>query len=201
MGWLCMSLTGMGAHTTPKSYLDNQLSWRSKEKPDTGNELIVSRIVGSVYYAAVAPIQDGVPGAPFAAVCLTKWNPGSKDGAVFGYKDMDESMGPCEANCPKAVLDALGPTDSASALQWRWRCYLNLAAGSQAKVEDGALIRFAVPIRFINGEEHQVFRVFKTGGAVSFGTRDDRRGRFKIRRFQSMPFERVHEPKAMAARL
>jgi hypothetical protein len=65
--------------------------------------------------------RDGkeTPGDIFAVVCLVRWSPRAADGHVFAYKDMDESMGPCEDHCPEAILALLGSTTSQSAIDWR----------------------------------------------------------------------------------
>jgi hypothetical protein len=44
----------------------------------------------------------------FALVCLVRWNPCDREGHVFGYKDMSEDMGPCDAECPERILSLLG---------------------------------------------------------------------------------------------
>jgi len=38
---------------------------------------------------------------------------------VWGYKDMDESMGPCTYDCPLALLDLAGETTNEYAKKWR----------------------------------------------------------------------------------
>lgn len=78
--------------------------------------LLASRTVGSTVYLAWQK-QDGTV---FAIVCLTQRKPRDHDN--FGYKDMDESMGPVESRCPAAILDLLSPTTSEYALAWRQRC-------------------------------------------------------------------------------
>jgi hypothetical protein len=56
----------------------------------------------------------------FACVYLIKGPPfGRDDGYGWGYKDVDESMGPCQTAFPLAWLDLLSPTDSQYALDWR----------------------------------------------------------------------------------
>ncbi len=60
-----------------------------------------------------------------AVVCLVRYTPNDREGYVFGYKDMDESMGPVESECPEVILDLLTPTDGAYALAWRARCRAN----------------------------------------------------------------------------
>src|SRR3546814_8711669 len=77
-----------------------------------GLRVLASSCPGNrTYYAAVQEIMDGIPGIVFAVVCLVRWNPRSRDGHHFGYKDMIENMGPCEADCPAAILALLSPTD------------------------------------------------------------------------------------------
>jgi len=64
----------------------------------------------------------------------------------FGYKDMDESMGPGIANAPKSMidrLDRLAPLDDQNdpngwARGWRARCRANAAARSAERIERNA---------------------------------------------------------------
>jgi hypothetical protein len=44
----------------------------------------------------------------------------STKGGGFGYKSMDESMGPCEVNCPLSYLDMV-PDPGSYATEWRKR--------------------------------------------------------------------------------
>ena len=74
------------------------------------------------YYAAIKIVRPDRDREVTALVCLVRYNPRDRGGYVFGYKDMDETMGPCEAECPPAILDLLTPTKNAYALAWRERC-------------------------------------------------------------------------------
>ncbi len=104
MGWLYMrSLAG---HATPKAYLDAQFTYDR----DTGNSrVLASSLVGRrTYYAAVEWITAGSGEREvWGLVCLVRYNPRDREGLVFGYKDMSESMGPCESECPARILDLL----------------------------------------------------------------------------------------------
>src|SRR3546814_11745666 len=71
-------------------------------------------------------MTNGQCGEIFAIVCLVRWNPRAKDGYIFGYKVMEESLGPCEADCPARILDLLTPPDKEYAREWRTRCRANL---------------------------------------------------------------------------
>jgi hypothetical protein len=145
MGWLYMQ--SLGGFKSPKAYLDNQFTCGGV------NKVLKSALCGMrTYYAAV---QHG-EGEVFAVVCLVQYNKRAKDGYVFGYKDMDETMGPCEADCPAAILDLLTPTESAYAIAWRERCRKHL---DRPKTKVGDIVVFEAPIRFSNGALHAAFKL------------------------------------------
>ena len=73
--------------------------------------------VKGVYYAAV---RDNETNEVWALVCKTGTS--TKDYFDFGYKDMDEFMGPYEHDCPDCILDLLTPTDHEWANRWRKKC-------------------------------------------------------------------------------
>lgn len=102
-------------------------------------KVLKSAMVGSTYYAAVAVDNEVI-----AAVNLTRVD--NKEYFNFGYKGMDESMGPFECNCPKGILDLLTPTDSEYANDWRKRCYENLkkknSPNSLNNLPIGSVIRY-----------------------------------------------------------
>ncbi len=98
--------------------------------------VVKSAMRGSVYYAAVRKLkkpngrgEDGkvlfvdIPVQEqevFAAIFLTRVD--NKDYYNFYYKDMEESMCPCECDCPKSILNLLTDTDNNYALEWRKKC-------------------------------------------------------------------------------
>jgi len=125
MGWLYMkSLKG---HSGPRQYLDAQFT---HERPDLISKVLRSALVDMrVYYAAVEQVRVATGQREvWAAICLVRYNPRDPEGYIFGYKDMEESMGPCESNCPAPILDLLTPTDREYAVQWRARCRENTVA-------------------------------------------------------------------------
>lgn len=90
--------------------------------------------LGSTWYVAIrasfdtpeaaqafTPGQVFTPAADgsyvFAAVILTE-----QSGGEWGYKDMDETMGPVPSEAPAMILDLLSPTTHPYALAWRARC-------------------------------------------------------------------------------
>lgn len=117
-------------------------------------QVLKSSMVGSTYYAAVKALKkcnpdgDGYLDIPpeeqsvFAVIFLTSTD--KKSAFDFGYKDMDETVGPYKYDCPRAILNLLSPTDNAYALEWRrvcqehWkrrRVVARLPANAKIKVE------------------------------------------------------------------
>ena len=189
MGWLFMPFTSMGGHTSAKSYLDAQFTYERTQEDGSKRGLKVlasSCPANRVYYAAAQVMTDGIGGEVFAVVCLVRWNPRSADGHQFGYKDMDESMGPCEADCPARVLDLLTPTDRDHAIEWRARCRANLVQRAR-KLADGDRIRLPDPMTFTDGHVAQEFLVCKRGRRTFL--RDPETGGFyRISRFMQRPW-------------
>ena len=135
-------------------------------------ELLKSSMVGSTYYAAVKPLKKSggkdengeyiyvdIPKNEqrvFAAVFLTSTN--AKDYYNFAYKDMDESYGPCQCDCPKGILDLLTSTENEFANAWRKKCYENLSKkqdkNSLSKLPIGSEIKFTLH----DGTEYVAFK-------------------------------------------
>jgi hypothetical protein len=198
MGWLFMPRSSMGGHDTPKAYLDAQFTYEHIREDGTVKALRVlasSCLRNQVYYAAVEPFTNGVAEPVFAIVCLVRWNPRSTSGEEFGYKDLDETMGPCEAECPARILALLGPTDSEYALDWRRRCHASLSRRARP-IADGMRIRLDEPLTFTDGHEGTEFIVEKKGRSLRFLDPDSRRryriGRFAERNWIVVPETRVH---------
>jgi hypothetical protein len=188
----------MGGHATPKSYLDAQFTYsRDVDGVVKGLKLLASSCPQNrTYYAAAQEMVDGVGGAVFAIVCKVMWNPRSKTAEHFGYKDMDESMGPCEDNCPAHILDLLTPTDKDHALDWRLRSRANLERRAR-KIEDGDRIKLASPLTFTDGHVGDEFIVVKRGRRLSFRDPETRIGyaisRFMQREWTIVPVTKVHK--------
>lgn len=76
----------------------------------------------------------------------------------MGYKDMDESVGPYESECPARILKLLTPTDHEYAVQWRQRCWDNIAKKKSFRLVKDAIIETR-PISFQDGRARSRFRV------------------------------------------
>jgi len=211
-----MPLSSMHPHKTPKGYLDAQFTFEhtydaegkrieagsSPQLPEgastRGLRVIASSCLSNkVWYAAIAPVENGKTGSVFAAVVLVRWNPRASDGYVFAYKDMDETAGPFECECPERILRLLDPTENHAALVWRRRCIRNLMRESR-KLEDGIQIRLPSKIRFTDGYEGDVFFIRKQGRKTTLALTADgppcyRIGNLARMNFTIVPQTRVHK--------
>ena len=115
--------------------IDKMLTWEQLNGSGhviSTHRVLKSAMVGSVYYAAVTTEVAGQPTKVFAVVFLTCGRT-KHDGCIWGYKDMDETMGPCESKCPASILALLTPTDSKYANEWRERCRKNIAEAADRR--------------------------------------------------------------------
>jgi hypothetical protein len=153
MGWLYM--TSLNGFKTPTEYLDDQFTFDREER--SYRVLRSSLVQMRRYYAAVERVEK-VSGQRnvCAVVCLVNYNTRDKEGYVFGYKDMDETMGPCQHDCPAAILDLLTPIDSEWANAWRQKCRARLA---KARPRAGQTLVLAHPLTFNDGATHSRFLV------------------------------------------
>lgn len=103
--------------------------------------VLKSAMVGSTYYAAIKH-KSGIG----AVIFLTSTD--MKDYFNFSYKDMDETMGPYNYDCPKGILDLLTPTENEYANNWRAACREQLAKknnpNSLQKLPIGSEIQFTL---------------------------------------------------------
>jgi hypothetical protein len=160
MGWLFMkSLKG---HSGPRQYLDAQFTY---DRPDHTSKVLRSALIGMrVYYAAVEHVltADGARDV-WALICLVRYSPRDREGYIFGYKDMSESMGPYECDCPESILDLLTPTEKAYAVNWRGKCRTRAASrraiSQKPTPRPGQTIVFDEPISFRNGMRIDRFEV------------------------------------------
>lgn len=109
---------------TTRLFFDREFSHGTE---DALTEFVGTAMVGTTFYAALRTISTG---EVCALVCLTHRERGYYN---FGYKDMDESMGPGEAQMPAKLLDLLTLTDSQWAGEWRARCRRNAERAALAK--------------------------------------------------------------------
>jgi hypothetical protein len=85
----------------------------------------------------------------------------------FGYKDMDETQGPNESNCPERILKLLTPTTSEYALAWRKRCYDNLSKRKNA-AKVGDTIHLTESLTFTDGHKGDTFKIVQHSEHIYF---------------------------------
>ena len=131
------------------------------------------------------------PGRTTAFVFLTNWASGYYN---FGYKPMEESMGPNECTASKKVMEALSPlkdlftpSEEEGSYQWakRWReeCWANL---NKPKLKPGDTVRFAQPLEFTNGDKLDTF-TYEKGSRFRSGY-----GVYTITKYKDRDFEVVN---------
>ena len=145
------------------------ISLCTSDNDDFQQEPLQVSKVGSTWYAAVKttpkkgqvvnpwPFKAGDDGSYiFAAIFLVKYHEG-----CFGYKSMDETMGPCESRAPNSVLKHLSDlidekNDSIIwAQKWRKGCR---DYGSIPSYKIGDVIELGSPIERTDGPDIKTVR-------------------------------------------
>jgi hypothetical protein len=93
-------------------------------------------------------------GTVTCGIFLLQFNPG--DGYEIGYKDMDETVGPYERNCPERILKLLTAEPVGYAAEWRADCWKNIE--KKKAIKNGGTIVLDSPLRFSDGVVRQRFR-------------------------------------------
>jgi hypothetical protein len=139
------------------------------------SEILESASKGGTFYAAV---RNKETGEVWALVILFRWAPRSYFN--FTTKWMDETVGPCESECPEKILQLLTPTDSQWANEWRERCRKNLERAVETRkqrkqVTVGSIIRTTTTLNFKNHGAAQEFKLLdaKRGHWVANPGTDD----------------------------
>lgn len=105
-------------------------------------------------------------GGVAAAVFLLGFAP--KSMYDFGYKDMDESMGPVECDCPERILKLLTAEPTGYAAEWREKCWANVRL--RQAIKTGKTITLPEPILFSDGLYRHRFRHWKGNKYVCLDT-------------------------------
>jgi len=140
---------GWTYHQKPNNvteWLKETLTWETDKKKNT---CLKTAIKFKEAYAAVESI-DKETGERYVWAACFMLNYTRDAYYNFGYKDMDESMGPNISNCPASILDLLTPVEDHPiseeskkwANEWRERCRKNLNA---PKIKFGQKILFHHP--------------------------------------------------------
>jgi len=150
-----------------KEYFTRQLSWENenaKQRP-----LDVAIVKFRTLYAAVENIDKATgKRTVFAVIIMLQFSRGE-----MGYKDMDETCGPFQCECPERILKLLTETDNEYAKQWRAACWAKIEKSQKLVLKEGAIVKFKSPIRFMDGLEYSEMKVVKNGRKVRFTSVDN----------------------------
>lgn len=118
-----------GVKTIKHCFSGNNL-WAVQEGVRSDGE----KVVFACLYLIQGPAYGKDTGGPYA----------------WGYKDVDESMGPCKTDFPASWLELLSPTKYPHALEWR--------AAVKARGEKEALMKIGTHWRLTNGKVYKIVR-------------------------------------------
>ena len=127
------------------------LTW-GDDNPNTYRVLDSALVNLSTFYAAVEKINKATGERQvWAAVILVRHYP-KNPYYNFGWKDMDESCGPYETNCPERILKLLTPTDNEYALGWRKACWANIEKRKARKnLPPGTVLKYGNYVLTVEG--------------------------------------------------
>lgn len=156
MGW---TYTNKTKGKSVKSFFENEFNSDGRFK------VLDCAVVNmrTAYLACEITKQDGSKYVG-AIICLLNYDNNSYYN--FGYKDIDETMGACESECPERILKLLSPVEEFTndgdtrtwASEWRKRCWDNVEKQKNIKkIGLGTVIKFENPVRFTDGSAISLF--------------------------------------------
>jgi hypothetical protein len=177
MGWTFQPSRGRDRVDIIRPLLDYETDTYAQNVVDhavvgTTVYLLVRRIPKGAWEPSTVYVNDDDGSFRWIAVFLTRK---ARDAYDFGYKDIEEGMGPVQTRCPRRLISAASPLrhsdpaiDRNYAAQWRQKCLNHHAAVSKRKAElvPGASIRLPCILDFADGYkgDHFVVEVVKRRG-------------------------------------
>ena len=185
MGWLFYTDRRVQTYADEKAEITRLCAFETDMRRTT---LVKASKVGSTWYAAAkvesldpAPLEDRTyvtdndESFTFGAVFLTRYDDG-----CWGYKDMEESAGPCESRAPLSILNLLSELKDADsyAHAWRQRCrewaaIPDYAEGDKIKlaspvtISDGSTCQIVTATHYRRGrQKRRCYRIEETGSLV-----------------------------------
>lgn len=131
MGWISYKATFY-----KKGRIDKIEEIKSLYNNEENFKLLKASAVGNTIYTAVEHTKDNEKKV-FGVVYLTSTN--MKEDYNFAYKEVEESLGPCEIDCPASILKLLTPIDSEYANEWRNKCWENIREKQEKKKNPNSL--------------------------------------------------------------
>ena len=185
MGWLFYTDRRVQTYADEKAEITRLCAFETDMRRTT---LVKASKVGSTWYAAAkvesldpAPLEDRTyvtdndESFTFGAVFLTRYDDG-----CWGYKDMEESAGPCESRAPLSTLNLRPELKDADsyAHAWRQRCrewaaIPDYAEGDKIKlaspvtISDGSTCQIVTATHYRRGrQKRRCYRIEETGSLV-----------------------------------
>tara|TARA_R110002051_G_scaffold107769_1_gene180688 strand:+ start:379 stop:1035 length:657 start_codon:yes stop_codon:yes gene_type:complete len=185
VGWLFYTDRRVQTYADEKAEITRLCAFETDMRRTT---LVKASKVGSTWYAAAkvesldpAPLEDRTyvtdndESFTFGAVFLTRY-----DNGCWGYKDMEESAGPCESRAPLSILNLLSELKDADsyAHAWRQRCrewaaIPDYAEGDKIKlaspvtISDGSTCQIVTATHYRRGrQKRRCYRIEETGSLV-----------------------------------
>ena len=158
MGWLYKN----DPIDDPVAYLTAQYNHDSEHR--VYRVLAAARAASTVYMAIES--ADKATGESFVLAAVILISNTRKHG--FGYKDMVETMGPCECACPDRIMRLLSPVtdlpDPGYAAAWRASVAAHRKAAAElrtkrASLRPGCIVTLASEVSFRGGTTASAFRM------------------------------------------
>lgn len=151
MGWTSLH---RDKGISDKEFFENNVLTKEKY------ELVASNSSAGYSGEFYAAIRDKMSGEVFSVVMLKTWYP--KEYYNFCYKIISESSGPNGCRASQQVLDALTPTTSKYAVEWREAVKARLDRQKKLnKIKPGTHIRLDSPVSLTSGDKMDVFTIMK----------------------------------------
>ena len=136
MGWLFQNQKLR--HETPADYITRTFTYDGEIRRST---VLATATVGNVIYAAIRN-EEKETGRAYVFAAVVLFRNSARDG--FGYKDMCESMGPVECDCPDRIMRLLSPVEDipqpSFTAAWRARVAARKAERRGARESAAAIV-------------------------------------------------------------
>jgi uncharacterized protein DUF6927 len=201
MGWTFMPSQGRDRVEIIRDLLDYETDAYAQKVIDhavvgTTVYLLVARTPKAAWEPSTSYVNDADGSFRWIAVVLTSK---ARDAYDFGYKDMEESMGPVEARCPRRLIAAASPlrhpdlaVEGSYAARWRQKCLNQSAAKAKCKAElvHGATIRLSCILDFTDGYKGDRFvvEIVKRDGRNRTYFRAPNGGLYRIRNLDKIGY-------------
>ena len=158
MGWLYQH----DPIDNPVAYLTDHYDYDDERM--THRVPAAARVANTIYMAI--KFTDKAAGKSWVSAAVILISNSQKHG--FGYKDMCESMGPCECACPDRIMRLLSPVDELPhpgyAADWRARVTAHKQAAAdlrkkRASLQPGSIVTLDREVSFRDGTKAAVFRL------------------------------------------